>query len=132
MESQEPKPEIAFIDDNAIFRMGWSRALSREFIVHEFESPREFKSRLSQTPELVNRLRAVITDFYFDDAGDSETGLELARETRERGFQGLLLLASDAPQPPEEIRESGLDGQVEKTPLKPGALQKLLGSRKRY
>ena len=109
------KHNVVLLDDSPLARWVWEAKLKTHTHVRCFAGPRElFESIESGSVEL-HSLHTIITDHYF--APDEPlTGLEVARELRQRGFAGRILLASNGAFSPSEI-DGLVDKVVEKNPV---------------
>jgi signal transduction histidine kinase len=105
------KPQVVFLDDSPLARWAWENKLKSHVAIRCFDGPKAFFQKIDDDSS--NRidlctLHTIITDHYFTP-DERLTGLELARELRNRGFTGRILLASNG-----EFSSSELSGIVDK------------------
>ena len=102
-ESNKPKQKIriAHVDDSLIFRMSWKVQLqAMEGVeIESFDSPESFLEALKN-----KSFDIVFTDYYFDPVSET-TGLELAQELKEQGFEAPLILSSSIEEKPDHFDE---------------------------
>lgn len=84
--------KVAVVEDNVFLLELWREQLGDEVCV--FESPEEF-FLAANTPNFLDGLDAVITDYYFDEKS-SATGADVARFLQQRDFSAKVFLASDS------------------------------------
>ncbi len=109
------RPLVAFVDDSPLVRWAWETRLKADVTVRAFTGPHEFWQALTEKSIELSALHTVITDHYFAPE-ETLTGLEFAKELREAGFSGRVLLASNGEFKPDAV--AGLvDKIVDKQPV---------------
>lgn len=109
------KPHVVFLDDSPLVRWVWEAKLKTHTHIRCFAGPRELFESIEAGSVELHSLHTIITDHYFTP-DERLTGLEVARELRQRGFAGRILLASNGAFSPSEI--AGLvDKVVDKNPV---------------
>ncbi|MEY3902722.1 MAG: hypothetical protein RL189_2028 [Pseudomonadota bacterium] len=92
--SEALKPNVVFLDDSPLARWVWEAKLRDRVSLQCFVGPRDFLLAVDSGCLALKSLHTVITDYFF--ATDEKlTGVELAKELRDRGFHGRILLASN-------------------------------------
>jgi signal transduction histidine kinase/CheY-like chemotaxis protein len=119
-----PLPEIALIDDSRVFLHAWRAALRGRGLVRFFVSPEAFWQGTRRDPALIERLRAVITDYRFTDS--VETGTSFARAIRAYR-PGLAVLLSSSGKFSESEIAGTFDGVIDKQALSWSMIAPLLG-----
>jgi K+-sensing histidine kinase KdpD len=112
------KPQVIFLDDSPLARWAWENKLKAHVSIRCFDGPKAFFQKIEEDSS--NRidlctLHTIITDHYFTP-DERLTGLELARELRNRGFAGRILLASNGEFSPSELNGI-VDKIVDKQPV---------------
>jgi signal transduction histidine kinase len=112
------KPQVIFLDDSPLARWAWENKLKAHVSIRCFDGPKAFFQKIDEDSS--NRidlctLHTIITDHYFTP-DERLTGLELARELRNRGFTGRILLASNGEFSPSELNGI-VDKIVDKQPV---------------
>jgi signal transduction histidine kinase len=112
------KPHVVFLDDSPLARWAWENKLKSNVSIRCFDGPKAFFQKIdvdsSNRIDLCT-LHTIITDHYFTP-DERLTGLELARELRNRGFAGRILLASNGEFSPSELNGI-VDKIVDKQPV---------------
>lgn len=101
-----PRPRkwnVVMLDDSRTMRMAWKMELQDEAHFRSFESPSGFFEACREDESYLAELDVVLTDKNFGP-GERYDGSDFARELRERGFGGVILLASG---------ESGLGARID-------------------
>lgn len=110
-----PRPLVAFVDDSPLVRWAWETKLKADVALRVYSGPCEFWQAVNEKSIELSQLHTIITDHYFAPE-ESLTGLEFAKELREAGFSGRVLLASSGEFKPEAV--AGLvDKIVDKQPV---------------
>jgi signal transduction histidine kinase len=117
-EEAQPKPQVIFLDDSPLARWAWENKLKSHVSIRCFDGPKAFFQKIDEDSS--NRidlctLHTIITDHYFTP-DERLTGLELAKELRNRGFAGRILLASNGEFSPSELNGI-VDKIVDKQPV---------------
>jgi hypothetical protein len=117
-EEAQPKPQVVFLDDSPLARWAWENKLKSHVSIRCFDGPKAFFQKIDEDSS--NRidlctLHTIITDHYFTP-DERLTGLELAKELRNRGFAGRILLASNGEFSPSELNGI-VDKIVDKQPV---------------
>jgi signal transduction histidine kinase len=112
------KPQVVFLDDSPLARWAWENKLKANVSIRCFDGPKAFFQKIDDDSS--NRidlctLHTIITDHYFTP-DERLTGLELAKELRNRGFAGRILLASNGEFSPSELNGI-VDKIVDKQPV---------------
>ena len=114
------RPSVVFLDDSPLVRWAWETKLKNDVHVLSFTGPQEFWKAIEEKNITLSSLHTIITDHYFSPE-ESLTGLEFAKELREAGFVGRVLLASNGEFDAERL--AGIvDKIVDKRPVGWGEL----------
>jgi signal transduction histidine kinase len=120
-----PKDAVAVVvlDDDPFVREDWASHLE-DVAVAEFARPEDFLAALDQTPDKFVGVKAVVTDYYFDQTS-ALTGIDLAARLAGKLVGAAILLASD-------VVRDGLDlppgvQAIPKTPLRAPELWRRIG-----
>jgi hypothetical protein len=117
-EGTDALPLVAVVDDDIFTLEAW-QSLVEDAVVAPFPTPSAFWKHAEANPGFLERLSAVVTDYYFDTPGEPD-GLAFAAAIKAR--QGVpVLLSSDA-----ELGDAALDAIDARLPKKPETLVRLL------
>ncbi len=101
--------KIALIDDDPFIVEGW-KILATDIEIYPYDSPASFLAAVSSDQTLLNELKTVVTDLYFDT--DEADGYTLARKLRLLRSDLPILLISNALNPDLSL----FDGRLAKEP----------------
>jgi|GEM_PF-4782354 len=113
--NEGPLLRIAIVDDNIGIRMGWKSSLSKKTNLHTFAGAKEFWDASEANADHLPSFDAIVTDFHFAKS-DPDDGGTFALALRERGYAGLILLASGDSFLEESIA-ARFDANIGKSPL---------------
>jgi CheY-like chemotaxis protein len=113
--------ELALVEDDVFLREAWNSALGRECKVWSFASPCDFWRSVDKGELRLDRLKGIITDYYFD--GDDATGLTLAESLIDK-VSCPVVLSSDGEF--EDSVTGKFSGRVSKEPMTWAAVTKKL------
>lgn len=107
------KPNIIHVDDSEFILYVFKNMAKGRAELKSFSSPRACLSYLNELPSVLESVDAIVTDYFFAET-DQTDGLKFACEIRSIGYQGPIILLSDAEISEENAKAAGVSATFKK------------------